>query len=80
MANVRAILLVSLHVIWWPFSKLFKGIAFLLAPLWTLASFVLLPFIHLAHTVINIVTFPFSVQWLERIEVLIDSLVCSRGY
>jgi hypothetical protein len=80
MANIRAILLVSLYVIWWPFSKLFKGIAFFLVPLWTLASFILLPFIHLAHTVINIVTFPFSVQWLERIEVLIDSLPCSREY
>jgi hypothetical protein len=74
MANVRAILLVSLYVIWWPFSKLFKGIALLLAPIWTLASFILLPFIHLAHTLINIITFPFSVQWLERIEVMIDIL------
>jgi hypothetical protein len=73
MANLRAILLVSLYVIWWPLSKLFNGIVFLLAPIWTLVSFILLPFIHLAHTIINIVTFPFRVQWLERIEVQLNS-------
>jgi hypothetical protein len=75
MADIRAILLVSLYVIYWPFSKLFRGIAFLLAPIWTLASFILLPFVHLASTIINIITFPFSGRWLERIEVF-DLLSC----
>jgi hypothetical protein len=44
---------------------------FLLSPIWVLCSFILLPFIHLASAIINIVTFPFSVKWLDRIEVWI---------
>jgi hypothetical protein len=69
MADIRAILLVSLYIVWWPVNKLINGIVFVLAPIWTLVSFILLPLIHVAQTIINIVTFPFSVQWLEKIEV-----------
>jgi hypothetical protein len=71
MADVRVVLRLSGRVIWWPFSRLLQGIVFVLAPVWTFVSFILLPFIHLAQIVINIITFPFSVQWLDRIEVLI---------
>jgi hypothetical protein len=81
MANWLDILLVSLYAIWWPFSKLFKGIVlsivFLLTPVWRLVSFILLPFIHVAQTICNIITYPFSVQWLDRIEVL-DSIYVQR--
>jgi hypothetical protein len=77
MASWLDILLVSLYAIWWPFSKLFNGIVFgivfLLTPIWTLVSFIILPLVHLAQTGFNIITFPFSVQWLDRIEVL-DSI------
>jgi hypothetical protein len=74
MANWLDILLVSLYAISWPFSRLFKGIVFsivfLLTPVWRLVSFILLPFIHVAQTIFSIITYPFSVQWLDRIEVL----------
>jgi hypothetical protein len=71
LADVGAALRLSSRVIWWPFSKLIQATVFVLAPIWTVVSFILLPFIHLAQTIINIITFPFSVQWLDRIEVLI---------
>ncbi|KAH5436307.1 hypothetical protein HBI47_074490 [Parastagonospora nodorum] len=70
MPNWRDILLVSLFIIVWPITKLFHVILFLLAPIWTLVSFILLPFNHLAQTIYSIVTLPFSVKWLERIETL----------
>jgi hypothetical protein len=79
MANWRDIILVTLYIIWWPSSRIFNLtvylIVYLLAPVWTLISFILLPFIHLAQTIFNIITFPFSVQWLERIEVLPSNCV-----
>lgn len=75
MANWRGILLVSLYIIWWPFSKLLNGIVLLLTPVWTLVSFILLPFTHLAQTFFTVMTFPFSVQWLERIEVFSSFIV-----
>lgn len=70
MADVRAILLIALWVISWPIAKLFNVIVFLLSPIWRVGTFLLLPFIHIGHTIINIITVPFSVQWLERIEVI----------
>lgn len=69
MADVRFIIFAVLYILWWPINQILKGIVFLLTPVWTLVSFILLPFIHLAHIIITIITFPFSVQWLERIEV-----------
>jgi hypothetical protein len=71
LADVGAALRLSSRVIWWPFSKLLQATVFVLAPIWTVVSFILLPFVHLAQTIINIIAFPFSVQWLDRIEVLI---------
>tara|TARA_R110002003_G_scaffold48_5_gene3966 strand:+ start:52347 stop:52556 length:210 start_codon:yes stop_codon:yes gene_type:complete len=69
MADVRFVIFVVLYLIWWPFSQILRGAVFLLSPIWVLCSFILLPFIHLASAIINIVTFPFSVKWLDRIEV-----------
>lgn len=69
MADVRFIIFAVLYIIWWPINQILKGVVFVLTPIWTLVSFILLPFIHLARTLINIITFPFSAQWLERIEV-----------
>jgi hypothetical protein len=71
MADIRFIIFAVLYIVWWPIKQILKSIVVLLTPLWTLASFILLPFIHLARTVSNIITFPFSVQWLDRIEVRI---------
>jgi hypothetical protein len=72
MADIRFIVFAVLYIIWWPIRQILKSVVFLLTPLWTLASFILLPFAHLARTIFNIITFPFSVQWLDRIEARID--------
>jgi hypothetical protein len=77
MADVRIVLLVTLWIIWWPINKLLHVALFFLTPLWRLANFVLLPFIHIGHTIVTIITFPFSGRWLDRIEVL---LLQSRGF
>jgi hypothetical protein len=71
MADIRFIIFAVLYIVWWPIKQILKSIVVLLTPLWTLAGFILLPFVHLARTVSNIITFPFSVQWLDRIEVRI---------
>jgi hypothetical protein len=70
-ADLRTILLVLLYLVWWPVNKLFRSAIFVLTPIWTLVGFILLPFVHLVQTIINIITYPFSTQWLDRIEVLI---------
>ncbi|KAH7386687.1 hypothetical protein DE146DRAFT_178806 [Phaeosphaeria sp. MPI-PUGE-AT-0046c] len=70
MADWHTILVVSLYAIWWPFDQLLKTLVFLLAPIWTLVSFTLLPFIHLVQTIITIITFPLKGAWLDRIETL----------
>ncbi|KAF2031427.1 hypothetical protein EK21DRAFT_63206 [Setomelanomma holmii] len=68
MADVRFIIFATLHIIWWPVSQIIRAVVFLVSPIWLLLSFILLPFIHLGHTIINVVTFPFSITWLDRIE------------
>ncbi|KAH8725981.1 hypothetical protein GQ44DRAFT_739171 [Phaeosphaeriaceae sp. PMI808] len=70
MVDVGFVFFLVLYIIWWPISHLFHAILVLLSPLWTLITFLLLPFIHLAHTLVTIITFPFSAQWLDRIETL----------
>ncbi|KAH7357443.1 hypothetical protein BKA66DRAFT_574440 [Pyrenochaeta sp. MPI-SDFR-AT-0127] len=70
MADALTIVFIILHLVWWPVSKLIRLIAILLSPIWVLGSFLLLPFIHLGHTIINVVSFPFSLQWRERFETL----------
>lgn len=68
-ADLRTIVLVLLYLIWWPINKLLRSVVYILTPLWTLVSFILLPFNYLAQITIKIITFPFSAQWLDRIEV-----------
>ena len=69
MADWRVIVFAILYVVWWPINQILKGVVFLLTPVWTVLSFIVLPFIHLAQTIIHIITFPFSGKWLDRIEV-----------
>ncbi|KAH9860106.1 hypothetical protein IAQ61_011890 [Plenodomus lingam] len=64
------IFFLALHLIWWPISRLFASLAFLLAPFYRVAFFLLLPFIHAAHVLVNILSIPFSLAWLQRIETL----------
>ncbi|KAF2823918.1 hypothetical protein CC86DRAFT_297538 [Ophiobolus disseminans] len=70
MADARFVVFATLYIIWWPISHILKAAVFILTPVWRLVSFVFLPFIHLAQVIINIITFPFSGKWLDRIETL----------
>ncbi len=84
MANAALVhFLIGVHFVWWPISKLIsaisivltpliRGVVFLLSPIWIVASFLLLPFIHLARGLFTVITLPFQVKWLERIEVSLD--------
>jgi hypothetical protein len=58
-------------VVWWPISKLIDATIVLLAPFYNIITFVLLPFIHLGGAIIGVLSIPFTVKWLERIEVTI---------
>ena len=57
------------HVIWFPINKLINLAVILLLPFYNVITFVLLPFIHLGQSIIRVLSIPFSVKWLERIEV-----------
>jgi len=57
------------HVIWFPINKLINLVVILLLPFYNVITFVLLPFIHLGQSIIRVLSIPFSVKWLERIEV-----------
>lgn len=57
------------HIIWWPMGKLIHAAIILLLPFYNITTFALLPFIHLGQATINILSIPFSVKWLEQIEV-----------
>ncbi|KAI4678911.1 uncharacterized protein J4E88_006199 [Alternaria novae-zelandiae] len=58
------------HVIWFPINKLINLVVILLLPFYNVITFVLLPFIHLGQSIIRVLSIPFSVKWLERIETL----------
>ncbi|KAF1947134.1 hypothetical protein EJ02DRAFT_450099 [Clathrospora elynae] len=68
MASAVTIVFIILHLIWWPISKLITIIIALLSPFYTVLGFILLPFIHLGHTIIRLISLPFSVKWVERVE------------
>ncbi|CAO2649635.1 Nn.00g070200.m01.CDS01 [Neocucurbitaria sp. VM-36] len=70
MADALTIVFLILHIIWWPISKLINITVILLSPIWNVARFLSLPFIHLGHTIISILSFPFRTKWLERFETL----------
>lgn len=57
------------HIIWWPVSKFINAVIILLLPFYNITTFALLPFIHLGQAIIKILSIPFSVKWLEQIEV-----------
>jgi hypothetical protein len=57
------------HVIWFPINKLINLVVILLLPFYKVITFVLLPFIHLGQSIIRVLSIPFSVKCLERIEV-----------
>lgn len=63
------VVFIVIRVLWWPISKLLALLLFILSPIYRVATFILLPFMHVGQTIINILSFPFSVKWLERIEV-----------
>ncbi|RMZ69728.1 hypothetical protein GMOD_00010303 [Pyrenophora seminiperda CCB06] len=58
------------RLMWWPISKLINACIILLLPFYNLIAFILLPFIHLTHAIITILSIPFRVKWLEQIETL----------
>jgi hypothetical protein len=63
------------HVIWFPINKLINLVVILLLPFYNVITFVLLPFIHLGQSIIRVLSIPFSVKWLERIEVTSISFI-----
>jgi hypothetical protein len=71
--TVTAIVVVTAEFIWWPIGKLINAIIYttilLLSPFYNVIIFILLPFIHFANAIITVISIPFSVKWLERIEV-----------
>ncbi|KAF1850843.1 uncharacterized protein K460DRAFT_273551 [Cucurbitaria berberidis CBS 394.84] len=70
MADALTTVFIILHIIWWPLSKIIKAIVILLTPFWIVATFLLLPFIHIGHAIINVLSFPFRLQWMERLETI----------
>jgi hypothetical protein len=58
---------------WWPVAKLIGAAIILLRPFYVVITFALLPFIHLAHALVRVLSLPFSVKWLEQIEVNSES-------
>merc|ERR1712137_111528 len=58
------------RVIWFPISKAINLVIILLLPFYNVITFFLLPFIHLGQAIIRVLSIPFSVKWLERIETL----------
>ncbi|KAF1974646.1 hypothetical protein BU23DRAFT_97116 [Bimuria novae-zelandiae CBS 107.79] len=70
MADVWRIIFTILFYLWWPTSKLLSAIAFALSPFWALAQFVFLPVAYLAEGIYAILSFPFRLHILERIETI----------
>lgn len=54
---------------WWPVARLINLSIILLRPFYVIIAFALLPLIHLARAFIRVLSLPFSVKWLEQIEV-----------
>ncbi|XP_014554066.1 hypothetical protein COCVIDRAFT_39963 [Bipolaris victoriae FI3] len=66
----RRLVLHLARLTWWPIAKLITLAVILLRPFYLLVTFALLPFIHLAHAIFQLVSLPFTVKWLEQIETL----------
>ncbi|KAK7180839.1 uncharacterized protein CC84DRAFT_722455 [Paraphaeosphaeria sporulosa] len=70
MADARAILSIILYCLWLPTSKILSAIIFILSPFWALAQFILLPAVYLLKSIYAVVSFPFRLHLLERIETI----------
>lgn len=57
------------RLVWWPIAKLIHVSVILLRPFYVIIAFALLPLMHLAQVFIRLLSLPFSVKWLEQIEV-----------
>jgi hypothetical protein len=62
-----------LSYISYPIVALFRFIALVLAPFWSIAQFILLPVTYIAYGISYAVTLPFRLQLLERFEVSIST-------
>jgi hypothetical protein len=71
-----AVLHVTARIIWSPVTKFINATIILLAPLYNIITFILLPFIHLGGAVIRVLSKSFTVKWLERIEVSNSLIPC----
>jgi hypothetical protein len=69
MADARAVLSTILYCLWLPTSKILSAVSFVLSPFWALAQFTFLPVAYLLQTIYAVVSFPFRLHLLERIEV-----------
>jgi hypothetical protein len=57
------------YLLWLPIHKIINLAIILLRPFYNVITFVLLPFIHLGQAIVGVLSIPFSIRWLERIEV-----------
>lgn len=73
LSIARRLVLHLARLTWWPIAKLITLAVILLRPFYLLVTFALLPFIHLAHAIFQVVSLPFTVKWLEQIEVTANS-------
>lgn len=69
MAGALTIFFVIVRVIFLPIVACVNLVLYLLSPIWTLGTFILLPLLHFSHAIITILTFPFRMHLLDRIEV-----------
>jgi hypothetical protein len=64
-----AALRVTGRIIWWPITKLINLTIILLIPFYNILAFIVLPLIHLEGAILRVLSLPFTMKWLERIEV-----------
>lgn len=69
MPDPRALLSTLLYCLWLPTSNILSALRFVLSPFCALAQFTFLPVAHLLHTLYAVVSLPFRLHLLERIEV-----------
>jgi hypothetical protein len=71
-----AALRVTGRIIWWPITKLINLTIILLIPFYNILAFIVLPLIHLEGAILRVLSLPFTVKWLERIEVNHKPILC----
>jgi hypothetical protein len=69
MAAAPSVLSIILYCLWWPTRKILSAISFVLSPIWALAHFVFLPVTYLLQAIYAVVSLPFRLHLLERMEV-----------